>query len=116
MTPVFRLCDEYLTEAAALDPVWAGARGLSASFAAATDYGPDGIAARAELTTRTLAALAALPVTSDAARLPALPVMFTGWRASLDEGLRRGLPGARRQALATADQADRLANGRTHDA
>ncbi len=173
MTPVFRLCDEYLTEAAGLDPVWAGARGLSTSFAAATDYSPDGLAARAELTARTLAALAPLPVTSDAdrlaalflrerleakaaqdatgeplralsapigrvltlrdsadllprgteedwhniaSRLAALPVMFNGWRASLDTGLQQGLPAARRQALAAADQADRLAAGRTHDA
>ena len=32
-----------------------------------------------------------------AARLRAIPGMFAGWRASLDEGLARGLPAARRQ-------------------
>jgi uncharacterized protein (DUF885 family) len=172
-SPVFRLCDEYLTRWAALDPVAAGMRGLSASFGAATDYGPDGHAARAELAGRTLTALSALPVAGNAdrlaaaglrerlgaqaawnaageplrdlrtpigrvsslrdsvdllprdgdeawrdiaARLAAVPVMFASWRASLDEGLRRGLPAARRQALGTAEQAGQYAAIRTHDA
>ena len=56
MTPVFRLCDEYVTRWAALDPVAAGMHGLIGAFGAATDYGPEGIAARAELITETLAA------------------------------------------------------------
>ena len=71
MSPVFRLCDEYLTQWAALDPVAAGMRGLSGAFGAVTDYGPDGNEARAELITATLAAAAALPVTGDADRLAA---------------------------------------------
>ena len=49
MTEVFRLCDDYLTRWAALDPVAAGMVGLSEAFGAATDYGPDGYAAREEL-------------------------------------------------------------------
>jgi uncharacterized protein (DUF885 family) len=72
MSPVFRLCDDYLTQWAVLDPVAAGMRGLSGSFGAVTDYSPDGHAARAELISRTLAALSALPVTGDADRLAAL--------------------------------------------
>jgi uncharacterized protein (DUF885 family) len=172
MSPVFRLCDEYLTRWAALDPVAAGMRGLSGAFGAVTDYGPDGHAARAELITRTLAALPALPVTGDADRLAALflrerleaqaawhatgeplrdlrapigrvsslrdsvdllprggdgawrdiasrlaavPVMFATWRASLNEGLRLGLPAARRQALGAAAQAEQYAAIGTHD-
>ena len=192
MSPVFLLCEEYLTQWAVLDPVAAGMRGLSGSFGAVTDYSPDGHAARAELISRTLAALAALPDTglpdtgfpgaglpdtglpgtgdadrlaalllrerleaqaawhvageplrelrapigrvssvrdsvdllprgSDeawrdvAARLAGIPVMFASWRASLDEGLRSGLPAARRQALGAAAQAERYATIRTHD-
>ena len=58
MTAVFRLCDNYVTRSAALDPVSAGMRGLSTEFGAATDFSPDGDAARAELIASTLAALA----------------------------------------------------------
>lgn len=50
-----------------------------------------------------------------AARLRAIPEMFSGWRASLEEGLARGLRAARRQAVEGAVQADRYAAG-THDA
>src|SRR5215469_3673288 len=50
-----------------------------------------------------------------AARLRAIPEMFAGWRASLDEGLARGLPAARRQAVEGAIQAGKYAAG-THDA
>src|SRR2546430_10817664 len=66
MTEVFRLCDDYLTRWAALDPVAAGMVGLSEAFGAATDYGPDGYAAREELIATTLAALGVAPVTSEA--------------------------------------------------
>jgi len=59
MTAVFRLCDDYVTRSAALDPVSAGMRGLSTEYGAATDFGPDGNAAREELIASTLAALAA---------------------------------------------------------
>jgi len=171
MTPVFRLCEEYVTRAAALDPVMAGMEGVTDTFGAATDYGPDGVAARAELIAATLAALEPLTVTSDAdqlaagflrerlearlawnqmnepfrllrapiglisfirdsvdllprgdddawrnvaARLAAIPVMFASWRASLDAGLRRGLPAARRQAVEAAVSADRCVG--SHDA
>jgi uncharacterized protein (DUF885 family) len=171
MTEVFRLCDDYLTRWAALDPVAAGMVGLSGVFGAATDYGPDGFAAREELITTTLAALGVAPVTSQAdrraasflrerleaqlawhrtgepfrllrtpigqisairdsvdllprdgeeswrniaARLAAIPAMFTSWRSSLDTGLDRGLTAARRQAVEAAAAADRYAG--THDA
>ena len=41
-----------------------------------------------------------------AARLAAIPVMFTSWRASLDAGLAQGLTAARRQAVQAAVAAD----------
>jgi uncharacterized protein (DUF885 family) len=50
-----------------------------------------------------------------AARLRAIPEMLAGWHTSLDEGLSRGLPAARRQAVEGAIQADKYAAG-THDA
>jgi uncharacterized protein (DUF885 family) len=68
MTPVFRLCDDYMSRWAALDPVGAGMRGLTSEFGAATDYGPEGSAAHAELMSATLAELDRLPVTSQADR------------------------------------------------
>jgi uncharacterized protein (DUF885 family) len=71
MTPVFRLCDDYVTRSAALDPVAAGELGLAEAFGAATDYSPDGFAARADLIAATLAELAGLAVTSQADRLAA---------------------------------------------
>jgi uncharacterized protein (DUF885 family) len=171
VTPVFELCDEYISASAALDPVNAGSRGIAAEFGAATDYGPDGYAARADLIRTTLTRLVGLPVSSEAdrraaghlrerleaelawhetgeplrllrgqfglmthvrdsvdllphadddqwrniaARLAAVPGMLASWRASLDAGLRRDLPAARRQALEAAIQADRYAG--THDA
>jgi uncharacterized protein (DUF885 family) len=64
MTAVFRLCDDYVTRSAALDPVSAGMRGLSTEYGAATDFGPDGNAAREELIASTLAALAAAEASS----------------------------------------------------
>ena len=71
MTEVFRLCDDYISRWAALDPVAAGMRGLSEAFGAATDYGPDGDAAREDLITSTLAALEPMAVASPADRLAA---------------------------------------------
>jgi uncharacterized protein (DUF885 family) len=171
MTPVFGLCEDYVTRWAALDPVAAELHGITAAFGAGTDYGPDGVAARADLITGTLAALAPMSITSDtdqlaasflrerleaqlawhqlneplrmlsapiglisairdsvdllprdgeeawrniAARLAAIPDMFASWRASLDAGLARGLPAARRQAIESAVVADRCAGA--HDA
>jgi uncharacterized protein (DUF885 family) len=72
MTPVFELCDDYVTRSATLDPVTAGMQGLTGVFGAATDYSPDGFAARADLITTTLAALGPMSVTSDADRLAAV--------------------------------------------
>jgi uncharacterized protein (DUF885 family) len=171
MTPVFGLCDDYVTRWAALDPVAAGMQGLTSAFGAATDYSPDGVAARAELITSTLATLAPMSITSDAdrlaagflrerleaqlashqlneplravrapiglisfirdsvdllprggddawrnitARLAAIPAMFDTWRASLDAGLERSLPAARRQAVQAAVSADHCVG--SHDA
>ena len=71
MTPVFGLCDDFVTRSAALDPVAAGMQGLTGEFGAATDYSPDGFAARADLMTATLAALGPMSATSDADRLAA---------------------------------------------
>jgi uncharacterized protein (DUF885 family) len=50
-----------------------------------------------------------------ASRLEGIPVMFAGWRASLEEGLRQGLPAARRQAAGAAAQAEQYASIGTHD-
>src|SRR5947209_2070169 len=53
------------------DPVDAAERGITEDFRAATDYGPDGHAARADLMASTLAALGSTEVTSEADRLAA---------------------------------------------
>ncbi len=71
-SPVFALCDQYLSGLAELDPVSAGMQGVSAAFGAATDHSPTGYEARAELIARTLARLGSLPVTDDADRIAAL--------------------------------------------
>ena len=71
MTPVFGLCDDYVTRWAVLDPVAAGMQGITGVFGAATDYSPDGFAARADLITATLAALEPMSITSAADRLAA---------------------------------------------
>ncbi len=71
MTPVFGLCDDYVTRWAALDPLAADVEGVTGVFGVATDYSPDGFAARADLITATLAALETMDTTSDADRLAA---------------------------------------------
>jgi uncharacterized protein (DUF885 family) len=71
MTPVFSLCDDYVTRSAALDPVDAGMQGITGVFGAASDYSPDGFSARADLIAATLAALRPMSITSDADRLAA---------------------------------------------
>jgi uncharacterized protein (DUF885 family) len=171
MTPVFRLCDDYINRLAALDPVATGMRGVRAPFGAATDYSPEGYGARADHIAGTLAELGKLspdgpddmlaalllrerleselalheagehlrelrtpfgrvatirdsvdllPRGDDeawrniAARMAAIPSMFQGWRVTLEEGLARGLPAARRQAVEGAVQAEQYAG--THDA
>jgi uncharacterized protein (DUF885 family) len=66
---IFDLCDGYVSRLAALDPVWAGMRGVVGDFGAATDYGPDGMSARTELTRETLVRLDTLrPVDGGDAR------------------------------------------------
>jgi uncharacterized protein (DUF885 family) len=65
MTPIFGLCDDYVLHWAALDPVAAGMRGIVGDFGPATDYSPDGYAARAALIHTTLGELARLEVTSE---------------------------------------------------
>jgi uncharacterized protein (DUF885 family) len=71
VTAVFGLCDDYVTRWAALDPVSAGMLGITGAFGAATDYSPDGYAARADLMTATLAALQSMSMTSPADELAA---------------------------------------------
>src|ERR1700733_4494353 len=71
MTPVFLLCDEYITKQAALDPLGAGMRGLSEAFRAAPHSSPHGLPAQQDLIVATLASLDTLPVTSEADRLAA---------------------------------------------
>ncbi|WP_371784927.1 DUF885 domain-containing protein [Streptosporangium subroseum] len=165
-TPIFALCDEYVTRWAAIDPIAAGAEGIVSDFVAASDHSPAGSAARAELIRTTLSRLDAIVPTGEsdvraathlrerleaelawhdtgeplrwvaapyglpyrvrssvvllphgnddewrdvAARLAAIPTMLAGWRESLETGLAAGLRGARRQALAMADQSDQFA-------
>jgi uncharacterized protein (DUF885 family) len=60
MATVRELADRYVEEMAALDPVEATAVGIAGHDEELTDYSPDGIAARAELDRRTLAALGEL--------------------------------------------------------
>ncbi|WP_428957305.1 DUF885 domain-containing protein [Streptomyces sp. cg35] len=73
MTQIFDLCDEYVRRAAELDPVDAGFLGVSLpeSGEPATDFSPDGHAARHELITATLARLAELTPQSPDDRLAA---------------------------------------------
>ncbi|GIJ43894.1 hypothetical protein Val02_07800 [Virgisporangium aliadipatigenens] len=68
MTPIFELCDEYITAWAALDPVQAEMHGIVGGAGNGTDYGPDGYRARAELIAATLGRLAPLEPTSEADR------------------------------------------------
>ncbi|GIH74302.1 DUF885 domain-containing protein [Planobispora longispora] len=170
-SPIFDLCDDYVTRSAALDPVGAAAEGIDVEFAATSDYGPDGYAARADLIRRTLGRLSALEPEGEAdvraaahlrerleaelawheigeplrevrapfglftdlrdsvdllpheteddwrnvaARLAGMPEMLGGWRASLEEGVSRGLTAARRQALELAVQAELFTTSGTH--
>jgi Bacterial protein of unknown function (DUF885) len=68
MTQILRLCADYIDQLAVLDPVHASVLGIGAEYGAATDYSPEGHAARADLVRATLAALGRLPVTSEADR------------------------------------------------
>jgi uncharacterized protein (DUF885 family) len=60
VTPVFDLCSRYVDSLARLDPVFATMRGVETEFRPATDYGPDGHEARAQLVRSTLSELAEL--------------------------------------------------------
>jgi uncharacterized protein (DUF885 family) len=71
MTAIFRFCDDYVTNWAALDPVGLG-DSLDEPFRAATDYSPAGHEASADLMSGALAELSRLPVTSDRDRLAAV--------------------------------------------
>ncbi|RRR99140.1 DUF885 domain-containing protein [Glycomyces terrestris] len=62
-TPIFALADEYIDASARLNPMWAGAVGVTGDFGTATDFGPDAEAERARLNRDTLARLRALDPT-----------------------------------------------------
>jgi uncharacterized protein (DUF885 family) len=170
MTPIFELCDEYVRENAELDPVAARMQGVTGESGIATDYSPEGYAARERLVADTLGRLAGLEPASDAdrraalhlrerleadaawyaaeeplrtvrtpfglltslrdsvdllprgtdeqwrdvaARMAAIPGMLASWRESLDAGLAKGLPAARRQAVGLAAQGENYQG--THD-
>lgn len=65
--PVFELCERYVIDMAALDPVWGTMRGVSGPSGAATDYGPAGVEARADLA-RATAAVSPRPSGADGRR------------------------------------------------
>ncbi|MFG1852855.1 DUF885 domain-containing protein [Actinomadura geliboluensis] len=71
MTALDDLAGRYADEFAALDPCLAALMGIAGQDARLTDYGPDGAAARAELSRRTLAELARVPVEGEAGRVAA---------------------------------------------
>ena len=69
MSAVYDLADRYIDEIAALDPIEATDMGVAGHDDELTDLSPDGHAARAELYTRTLAALAAVADENDRDRV-----------------------------------------------
>src|SRR5215475_1776627 len=72
-TPIFDLSDEFVTRSARLDPIFATMRGIAdPAIGVATDYGPDGVAARADLVDDTLRRLDGLTPTSDDDQLAAV--------------------------------------------
>jgi hypothetical protein len=95
MTPVFELCEDYVTRGAALDPVAAGMSGITAPFGAGTDYGPDGVTARADLIAGTLAALGPMTIASESDRLAARFLRERRCAAALLGRHRRWRPGRR---------------------
>lgn len=73
MSPIFELCDEYVTRNAELDPVQARMQGIVGDdLGIATDYGPQGHAAREQLVRDTLRRLDGLEAESDADRRAAM--------------------------------------------
>jgi uncharacterized protein (DUF885 family) len=76
-----QIADDYLAEAARLDPVSATFRGISGHDAEMTDYSPDGIAARTDLARRTLDELSDAEVADDDERRGA---DLLGYQLALD--------------------------------
>lgn len=68
-TPIDELADRYVDEYAAVDPIAATAIGVQGHDDRLTDYSPDGVAERAELHRRTLAALEALEPADETDRI-----------------------------------------------
>jgi uncharacterized protein (DUF885 family) len=72
-TPIFELCDDFVNRSAELDPIFATMRGITDTPTdVATDFSPDGVAARHDLVGATLRRLDALSPTSDDDRLAAV--------------------------------------------
>ncbi|TDD61717.1 DUF885 domain-containing protein [Actinomadura rubrisoli] len=71
MTALDDLADRYMDEFAALDPCQAAMMGIAGQDSRLTDYGPDGVAARADLARATLARLDATPAASGPDRVTA---------------------------------------------
>ncbi|MES9543823.1 DUF885 family protein [Actinomadura sp. NPDC000600] len=92
MSALDDLADRYVDEFAALDPCLAAMMGIAGQDARLTDYGPDGLAARADLTRRTLADLERVPVEGEAGRIAAAVLRERlEVEAALDEaGVREG--------------------------
>lgn len=68
-SPIFALADRCVTESSALDPCTATSRGIPGFDHLLTDFSPDGHAARADHSRRTVAELAALEPTGPADEL-----------------------------------------------
>ncbi|MEO3787432.1 DUF885 domain-containing protein [Actinocorallia sp. B10E7] len=68
MSEISEISDEYVAELARVDPSLAALCGISGEDEALTDYGPEGYAARADLTRRTFARLAGAVARDDADR------------------------------------------------
>lgn len=71
LTPVFELAHRYVEDWAALDPVAATAQGVLGHDTEMTDYSPEGLESRAELTRAYLQEIAETPVESDTDRIAA---------------------------------------------
>src|SRR5438309_1751618 len=65
-SPIFELCDQHVTRLAALDPVMATYAGIREHGGRGTDYSPDGVNARADLSRDTLHRLAIAEAEADA--------------------------------------------------
>ena len=89
---VFEVCERYVTGQAALDPVWGTMRGVAGAAGVSTDYGPEGISARADLARATLAELDAVS-----------PDRAGGARSGRDEAAARFLRGRLLAELAAVE-------------